>query len=117
MLGWWIGIAEVDPEEYDRVTPEQRRAALLARWEVGLNGLDWVEDLVAAGKAEQLLRGGYPSRYAARAEHVLPLLAEGAVPGSGAGQLSRVRALETHPERIAACPADRALTIEVWDQS
>ncbi|MFD8083517.1 hypothetical protein ACFV4F_17665 [Kitasatospora sp. NPDC059722] len=117
MLGWWIGITELSPDEYDRAIPEQRRDFVLARWEIGASGITWVEELVAAGKAEQLIRGGYPNRYTARAEHVLPLLAAGAVPGSGTGTWVQARAVETHPERIAACPADRALTIEVWDLS
>ncbi|MEU9043617.1 MULTISPECIES: hypothetical protein [unclassified Kitasatospora] len=117
MLGWWIGITELGPQEYDHAAREERSAALLAKWEIGVAGLDWVQELVAAGKAEQLLRGGYPNRYSARAEHVLPLLTAGTVPGAGTGPFSRVLTVETHPERIAACPADRLLTIEAWDQS
>ncbi|MEU8920448.1 hypothetical protein AB0D10_05840 [Kitasatospora sp. NPDC048545] len=118
MLGWWIGVTELAPEEIDRAGREQFRAALLATWEVGVSGIGWVEELVAAGKAEQLLHGGYPNRYTARAEHVLPLFAAGAVPGAGSGPFSRViRAMESDPERIAACPADRLLTIQAWDLS
>ena len=62
MIGWWIVVAAQTPEERDDSAAE-RRAAILATWEVGLGGLDWLHTLVNAGKAEQSSFSGYPKRY------------------------------------------------------
>ncbi|WP_424892239.1 hypothetical protein [Streptomyces sp. XH2] len=112
MLGWSIHISAQTPEEADSDTTGQTD---LARWTAGLPGLDWITELVKAGKAEQLSNSGYPCRYTARAGDVLPLLA--------GGTPSHVRPQDTvsgvwmNSERIAACPADQVLTIDAWDQS
>lgn len=84
-----------------------------------------MHQLVAQGKATQLSSGGYPNRFTAKACDVLPLFANGlpkhdgptvigedyVLPGSWTGNVI------IHPDRIAACPADKLLTIDVWDQS
>ncbi|MGV9269048.1 hypothetical protein ACWDRR_30765 [Kitasatospora sp. NPDC003701] len=115
MLGWWIGISTQTPEQRDGAGDEARKAALLGHWEIGLGGLDWLTGLVAEGRAAQLLHHGYPSRFTARAGDVLPLLAAAGAPG--AGPTAGAFLLELHPDRIAACPADRVLTIDAWDLS
>ncbi|WP_405007809.1 hypothetical protein OHV13_30445 [Kitasatospora purpeofusca] len=107
MIGWWFVVtvpAAGDGEE-----------VVLAKWENGIRGLDWIAGLVAAGRAEQLGFNGYPNRYTARAGDVLPLLADGSVSDAGPGAEFRPRTL--HPDRIAACAADTLLTVDAWDQS
>ena len=79
MIGWWIVVAAQTPEERDDPAAD-RRAAILATWEIGLGGLDWLHTLVDAGKAEQSSFSGYPNRYTAKAGEVLPLLADGPPP-------------------------------------
>ena len=125
MLGWWIVISMQTPEERDRADQDTRRAALLANWETSVNGSRWVHQLVEQGKAMQLSSGGYPNRFTAKACDVLPLFANGlpqhdgptvigedyVLPGSWTGNVI------IHPDRIAACPLDKLLTIDVWDQS
>lgn len=125
MLGWWIVISTQTPEERDRADQDTRRAALLANWEVSVNGSRWVHQLVEQGKANQLSSGGYPNRFTAQACDVLPLLTKGVpkhdgpavigenyvLPGSWTGNVI------IHPDRIAACPPHKLLTIDVWDQS
>ena len=125
MIGWWIVVSTHSPEERDRADQEARRAAILAQWETGADGIRWIEHLTEAGKAAKLAGGGYPNRYTARAGDVLPLIANGlpkhdgptvigedyVLPGSWTGNVI------IHPDRIAACPADKLLTIDVWDQS
>ena len=125
MLGWWIVISMQTPEERDRADQDTRRAALLANWEASVNGSRWVHQLVEQGKATQLSSGGYPNRFTAKACDVLPLFANGlpkhdgptvigedyVLPGSWTGNVI------IHPDRIAACPPDKLLTIDVWDQS
>ncbi|MFF2350731.1 hypothetical protein ACFVVL_13195 [Kitasatospora sp. NPDC058115] len=107
MLGWWFVVtapAEGEPE-----------GEVLAKWETGLGGLDWIAGLAAAGRADQLRFDGYPLRYTARAGDVLPLLTDGSAFDTGAGADHCPR--ELHPERIAACPPDALLTVDAWDQS
>ncbi|NHZ93650.1 hypothetical protein F2P45_32320 [Massilia sp. CCM 8733] len=102
-----------------RETPQQRDApvpidkeAILAGWDTGACGTGWVNRLVKAGKASEHLRGGYPNRYVALARDVLPLI--------GADDIAQddwVRDMRLHQDRIAACPPEQAVTIEVWDLS
>ncbi|MFB8236599.1 hypothetical protein ACFC58_08600 [Kitasatospora purpeofusca] len=107
MLGWWFVVTVPAAGDGEDV--------VLAKWETGIGGLDWIAGLVAAGRAEQLGFDGYPLRYTARADDVLPLLADGSVPDAGPGAEFRPR--ELYPDRIAACPADALLTVDAWDQS
>ena len=62
--------------------------------------------------ASEHLRGGYPNRYVPLARDVLPLI--------GADDIAQddwVRDMRLHQDRIAACPPEQAVTIEVWDLS
>lgn len=109
MLGWWIVIKE------GRTEGElAARDGPLASWEAGMFDLHWLNALVAAGKAQKLRSGGYPNRYEARAADVLPLLDE------ITGNIDFTHKLfkpKFDRERITACPPNRVLTIDVWDQS
>ena len=123
MVGWLIVISTQTPEERDAGVG--RSEAVLANWETSVGGNAWLRALVEAGKAVQLVRGGYPDRYTASAADVLPLIDAGRPPSGASaaededGSIARTRVREVifHPDRIAACPADRVLTIEVWDLS
>lgn len=121
MVGWWITVFQLTPEEIDAATaPGSRRPFILATWESGLGGIEWLEQLVRAGQARQLLDEGYPCRFVAAARDVLPLLASGAPPFHGGAQRMSgdwLRDVELHSERIAACPPDQVLTIDAWDRS
>ncbi len=103
MIGWWIVIAAQTPEERDAAI--DRKADVLANWETSVGGSRWVQKLVDAGKATQLLSEGYPNRYTTKAgdDYVMP--------GDWAGNVI------LHRDKIAACLPDKVLTIEVWDQS
>ena len=75
MLGWSFCILNLPPEKADRLFGRDAHAPfVLATWEAGIGGLDWVETLRKAGKATQLKNGGYPNRYTALAADVLPLI-------------------------------------------
>lgn len=125
MIGWWIVIAAQTPEERDAAATEARRAAIIAQWEVGPGGLDWVAELVEAGKANQISGGGYPNRYTATAGDVLPLLTNGppahvgpAIIGDDYVMPANWRGkVEVHAEKVAGCAPDRLLTIDAWDRS
>jgi hypothetical protein len=126
MIGWWIVVSTQSPRERDQSTQDVRRAAILAQWEAGADGIRWIEDLVAGGLAEKLASGGYPNRYTAPASAVLRVLVDETQPASAGGLVvgddyvatSTWRSkLEVNAERIAACPPDHRLTIDAWDQS
>jgi hypothetical protein len=131
MIGWWFLILAQTPEERasavaaDPRSP-QAQAAILATWEINVAGIDWVNDLVGAGKAVEVLSGGYPSRYRAIAGDVLPLVSDGP-PAADTGfavvgddyvmPRDWSSNVTIHRDRLAGCQASQALTIEVWDQS
>ena len=123
MIGWWIVIADQTPEERD--TGIGRREAVLANWETGVGGNSWVQRLVDEGKAVQLLSGGYPNRYTAKANDVLPLIANGpparndpvVISDGHVMPVNRAREVIVHHDKIATCPLDKILNIEVWDLS
>ena len=118
-----IVIAAQTPEERD--TGIGRRDAVLANWETSVGGNGWVQRLVDEGKAVQLLSGGYPNLYTAKASDVLPIIESGpparndpAVIGDDhVMPANRARDVILHHGKIAACPPDKVLTIEVWDLS
>ncbi|MEU8435965.1 hypothetical protein AB0F18_24240 [Streptomyces sp. NPDC029216] len=113
MLGWQITIWCRTPEELDR-SRYGHSTAVLARWEdTHVRALNWLTELVEAGKAEQLEVSGYPSRWTTRAGEALPLLADG--PPNPARTAHRL--MEWNTDLMASCPADQVLTIEAWDQS
>ncbi len=131
MIGWWIVVSTHSPEERDRADQEARRAAILAQWETGADGIRWIEQLTDAGKATKLAGGGYPNRYTDRVGDELPLIeGDGIKPSKNGvwifgidedeeyaqppGWMGKV---EVHADRVAACPADLVLTIDAWDQS
>ena len=48
MIGWWIVVAAQTPQQRDSAI--DRKEVILATWEAGLGGLDWLQALVDAGK-------------------------------------------------------------------
>ncbi|MGK5061978.1 hypothetical protein [Janthinobacterium sp. LB3P112] len=121
MSGWWTIISTQTPEQLADMT-KVNKEAFLATWEAGLFGADWIAQLCEQGKATQLSFNGFPNRYTAMAEVIVPLLRAGIAEAQDGefppGQLTGWPACITvHPERITACAPGQLLTIEVWDQS
>lgn len=54
MLGWQIFVTGIDTEGNKKT---------IASWESGVNGCDWIEDLVQQKLAAYLGGNGYPNRY------------------------------------------------------
>lgn len=122
MLGWFIIIARQDA----KVPAGAKDAQALATWETSLGGLDWIDALVAQGKATRESAGGYPTRYVADAAAVLPILLAQQVPRhrqfGAAGNDDAVPAgwvgeAHFHADRISLCSHDEPLIIDAWDQS
>ena len=133
MPSWWIVVSAETPEERDRAADPKsadhkaadHKAAVLAAWDTGVGGAEWLMKLVEDGTAKEYrLRGGYPNRYTALAGDVLPLFADGpplarrlgAAAGSNAPAEPNQN-VALYRDRIAACPPGQVLTIDVWDQS
>lgn len=124
MLGWGISIAAHTPGEVED-RPEIRNNNMLAKWEVGPGGLDWITAMVKSGKAEQHSYNGYPNRYTAKAGDLLPLLQEGPPSHTGPAIIGDDYAIPQNwraqivmfEEKIAACEPHQTLTIDAWDLS
>lgn len=129
MLGYWIVVSTLTPEDRDAIV--DRRKSILAEWESGVGGIQWLERLVEEGSATKLRGDGYPNRYTSMADIVLPLITGGAIrPADNGiwvfGMDEREEYAQPHgwmgkvnlrPGRIRTCPIDAALTIDAWDQS
>lgn len=118
MLGWYIIIAQQTPEERDKSPKDSKDDAVLANWETGLGGTQWLDKLTQEGKAIQLSENGYPNRYTAKAKDVLPLIINGIpenvtifMPVNWKGKIVKF------DDKIAACSPEQTLTIDAWDQS
>jgi len=115
MIDWWIVISTQTPKERSRPHADDRRASILAMWEVGLGGLDWIERLVELATAQKIRGGGYITS----AQAVLPLLVGGPPTHNGAMVIGDdyvmlakwVGKVEMHPDRKEAWPRLHQLTI------
>lgn len=125
MIGWWIVISTQTPEERSAASTDERQACILATWEAGLGGLDWLDRLVAQSAAHKVRADGYPTVYLALAEAVIPLLVDGPPAHEGPMVIGDdyvmpakwIGKVEMHAERMEKCPGQQRLTIEAWDLS
>ena len=130
MLGWQITVFS----DADRQEPH-----LIALWECGIGGADWLDELCQAGHAEQTEnKGGYPNVYQTQAKHVAPWLLGGKISPQGDAPHSNFmpvfmetdegetvlmqsygyRPLELRrPEILRDLPPETVLTIQVFDLS
>jgi hypothetical protein len=63
MLGCCIGVYRQKDISVSPGKSDPPEGARLAVWQTGLGGLDWLNELVKAGKAIDLGGNGYPNRY------------------------------------------------------
>ncbi len=125
MLGWHISVHKQPKGGRAPATFKGAEGICLVEWQTGLGGLDWIDDLVRAGKAIDLGGNGYPYRYTARAEHLRPGLLAGPpcanemwVCGPDDILTSKWKGQTTKDlEELAKCRPDEWLLIEVWDES
>ena len=80
---------------------------LLALWTVSAEPgcLGWIDDLVEAGKAEQLQGNGYPMLYVGDTAAILDALR------------GEIRVTEEIESRLDKCREDDALVVTAWDLS
>jgi hypothetical protein len=113
MLGWHISVYRQDD------------GTRLAVWQTGLDGLRWLDELVTAGQAIDLGGDGYPRRYTAAAEVLVPRIIDHPPEArttwvSGAGDILTSKwEGKTVIDAVAAaqCPPGESLLVEAWDES
>ena len=130
MLGWWISVFS----DADRQEPH-----LIASWECGVSGSDWLDELCKEGHAVQTEnKGGYPNVYQTQARYVAPWLLDVKISSQGDvlhGNFTPVfmeddegetmlmqsygyRSLKLRrPELLCALSPEAVLTIQVFDLS
>jgi hypothetical protein len=125
MLGWCISVCRQNDTCISPATDSTPLGAQIATWQTGLGGLDWLNALVKVGKAVDLGGNGYPCRYTATAEHLIPQIID-APPGARlmwsaapADVLTDKWEGKTVIDRAAAadCRFGEWLIVEAWDES
>jgi hypothetical protein len=125
MLGYHVSIYRQRDGGASRATAESPGGARLAVWETGIGGLDWLVELEKAGKALFLGGNGYPFRYTATAEHLLPEINDVTRGVQNTWLLGESDIVTEKWEgknvvdgdAVAACRPDEWLLVEGWDLS
>jgi hypothetical protein len=126
MLGWHISVYRQKSGGLSPGTALTPKGTRLAVWQTGLGGLDWLDELVKTGQAINLGdNGGYPCRYTATAERLMPHIID-TPPGArsrwalGLGDIVSEKwqgRTVIDREALAGCPAKEWLLVEAWDES
>jgi hypothetical protein len=125
MLGWNIGVYMQRGDGASPATAKSQHGARLAVWQTGHDGLDWLDELVKNGKEISLGGSGYPCRYTATAEHVIPRIID-TPPGARAVWIYQAGDIITDKwegktvvdrEAAAHCRPGEWLLVEAWDES
>lgn len=125
MLGWHISVYRQRDGGVTPAIPKSPEGRRLAVWQTGLGGLDWLNELVKAGKAIDLGGDGYPCRYTAIAEYLIPRIAD-MPPGARANWLREASDVITDQwegktvvdgAAVSQCRPDEWLLVEAWDES
>ena len=77
MLGWHISVYQQTDRGTLPAASKSIKGKRLAVWQTSLGGIDWIIELVREGKAIDLGGDGYPWRFTATAEHLIPRVADG----------------------------------------
>lgn len=120
MLGWNINVSR------DRDKTGSPVNGSLARWQTGLDGIDWIEKLVKEHRAITLAENnGYPVIYLAQMKDVRPVLLEGPPDARGTWQHDPDDIImdwwqgsdKFNVELLNECHPEEWVSIEAWDES
>ena len=125
MLGWNIRVYQLAEKGNVPATATSPQGMRLAVWQTGFRELDWIDKLVEEGKAINLGGDGYPCRYTATAEHLIPHFANGVPEAHSKWSFEVTDILVEGWEgktvidqtAIAACRPDEWLLVVAWDES
>ena len=123
MLGWNISVYRLEQGAV-RATTKTPTGVRLAVWQTGLDGLDWIDELVKQGKAKNLGGNGYPCRFTATAEHLIPHFVNGIPEANGTLSFEGSGTLmegwkdkgAINQTAITACRPDEWLLLLAWDK-
>lgn len=113
MLGWQIGVYRLTDGGKGPAKLSSPAGTRLAAWETSVGGLDWLDELVTEGKALDIGGDGYPCRYTAQAEFLLPRILGQPPQARNSAHMKTV----VHESLIKECRFDEWLLVEAWDQS
>jgi hypothetical protein len=124
MLGWHVSVYRQKDGGGSPATFESPEGARLAVWQTDWDGLKWLDELAKAGKAVDLGGNGYPCRYTAIAENLVPVITAH-IPKAreywqcDAGDLitSKWEGKTVVDSAAIQCPKDEWLIVEAWDES
>jgi hypothetical protein len=125
MLGWHIAVFRQADGGAAPATIESAKSTRIAEWQTGLNGVEWLHDLIGDGEAIQLLGGGYPDLLTTTAAHLLPRILEGPPEAKSPWASSppdlitdnwEGRTLLNHAA-LEDCRPDEWLLVEIFDES
>jgi hypothetical protein len=127
MLGWHVSVYRQPDGGSSPATFRSPEGVRIAVWQTDVHGLDWLIDLAKQGKAVDLGGNGYPSRFTARSEILVPHLVGETFPanqtwviGEGtyiADPKAWVGKTQVDQEGAQRCRPDEWLLVEVWDES
>ena len=125
MLGWHISVYKQTENVSSAATETSSMGLRLAVWQVDLDGLSWIHELVRNGKAVNLGGNGYPYRYTITAKQLIPQIINtppdaNEIWTSGPDDILDDKwAGKTMIDRSALqnCHQDEWLIIEAWDES
>jgi hypothetical protein len=125
MLGWHISVYRQTDGGASPATNETPHGERLAVWQTGVRGLDWLSELSTAGKAIDLGGNGYPWRFTASAEHIIPKIILGPPEARetwhhDAGDILTdkwVGKTQVNGATAAICRPEEWLLVEAWDES
>jgi hypothetical protein len=119
MLGWLIIVfPEGANSNYD--SPE-----VVCRWETGLDGTDWLDEMAKDGRALMVNKSGYPCGYIMLRKDLLPELLVHPKPYNGTPVIGEDyvmekcwwRSKQVNPEALAHCQPDTMMRVDAWDLS
>lgn len=125
MLGWHVSIYRQTNNGASPATADATEGTRLAVWQTGLGGLDWIQGLVHTERAISLGGNGYPFRFTATAENLIPEFID---EPPGARRAWAVEETDILTEKwegktvidhgaVAACRPDEWLLVVAWDES
>jgi hypothetical protein len=125
MLGWHISVYRQTDGGASPATFQSPEGTRLAVWQADVEGLNWLHELVKAGKAINLDGNGYPCRYTATAENLIPQIID-TPPKARSDWLLEAGDIVTDKwegktvvdgAAAALCRPEEWLIVEAWDES
>jgi hypothetical protein len=125
MLGWHIGVFRTLDGGSEPARAQSQEGVRLAVWQTNARGLDWLEALVNAGRAMDLGGDGYPLRFTAQAQYLIPPIVAGPPEAyqnwiTGLGDILKPdwegKTVIDHAA-VESCRPDEWLLVVAWDES